>query len=580
MPDFSFGIITDTHVRAPSGDLSSPYAVNDKANDRARYACCLLAAQKPDFTIHLGDMVHPLPGMSAYDDACVESLEIFEPLKPKLFYVSGNHDVGDKPMPGSPAVPVDTSAMQKYSAHFGDHWYFHDHENIRVVVINSSLVNTGIDAEGKQLAWLKNTLINSEGKRVFLFSHYPLFLLDTEEAEHYDNIAQPGRSGLMQLLLNHDVEAVFSGHVHHFFYNRVNNTQFYILPSTCFTRQDYSDMFKISPAPEFGRDDMGKLAVTMVDIMATGHKVRIIGTDGVELTKEDLKRNTSDITQSERPQRKELQVSARHSLHSTTELPYNGPMEEFSRKHIRNDYPLLRLLQMGINNLRVPIQDFLSVARLQRLKDIQTLGINFHAIVIQTDWTSVLDNIDRFRTALSSVEYILPNDKGHWLAPSHNHLFDTPISIGYAATGAHSVNPNKPFAHSVSSGFDWSQSEEVFVWIEQHCKEVNMQSVVFQIPWEDDATQLLNSMNERFHTLNYGCLVNLRLAPSNPAESNFDDEAINSRVIEAISTASKLSHVSLQLDTFEDLDRGYSPRHGLIDRLHNCRAVGKALIAK
>jgi len=54
------------HVRAPSGDLSSPYAVNDKANDRARYACCLLAAQKPDFTIHLGDMVHPLPGMSAY----------------------------------------------------------------------------------------------------------------------------------------------------------------------------------------------------------------------------------------------------------------------------------------------------------------------------------------------------------------------------------------------------------------------------------------------------------------------------------------------------------------------------------
>ena len=39
---FSFGVITDTHIRAPDGDLSTVFPVNTKANNRARYAVDLL----------------------------------------------------------------------------------------------------------------------------------------------------------------------------------------------------------------------------------------------------------------------------------------------------------------------------------------------------------------------------------------------------------------------------------------------------------------------------------------------------------------------------------------------------------
>ena len=124
-PLFSFGIITDTHVRAPHGDLSSPYPVNEKANARARYATELLTAQAPDFVIHLGDMVHPLPDMAAYSDACSEALTIFSPL-PKLHFVAGNHDIGDKPMPGSPAAVVNEAARQRYTENFGAQWYTFD----------------------------------------------------------------------------------------------------------------------------------------------------------------------------------------------------------------------------------------------------------------------------------------------------------------------------------------------------------------------------------------------------------------------------------------------------------------------
>jgi len=149
-PLLSFGVITDTHIRAPGGDMSSPYPVNERANARASYACQLLAAQNPDFVVHLGDMVHPLPSMDSYDSACAEALKIFAPLMPKLHFVSGNHDVGDKPMPGSPAAVVNNSAMEKYTSWFGKHWYHFDVDTLRIIIINSSLLNSGSSAEQEQ----------------------------------------------------------------------------------------------------------------------------------------------------------------------------------------------------------------------------------------------------------------------------------------------------------------------------------------------------------------------------------------------------------------------------------------------
>jgi len=350
-PLFSFGIITDTHVRAPGGDQSSPYVVNGKANARAKYACKLLAAQNPEFVIHLGDMVNPIPGMNSYDPACKEAIKIFEPLKPNLHYVAGNHDVGDKPMPGSPAAIVNSEAMDKYFAWFGKQWYSFDINTLRIIVINSSLINTNSLAEKEQNVWLDDVLAQSKDYRIILFSHYPLFIHDPSEPEHYDNMAEPGRQELLSKIKHFNVDTVFSGHVHHFFYNQVGNTKFFTLPSTSFTRQDYADLFKSAPAAEFGRDDTGKFVVTMVDVYPDTFQLRVIDTNGKQQDDSD---NTTIELLYKRPSKKNLTLHMRHPWHETITLPYNGPMEEFTRKQARNDYTLLRLMQMGIYQLRIP----------------------------------------------------------------------------------------------------------------------------------------------------------------------------------------------------------------------------------
>ena len=56
-PLFTFAIISDTHIRPAQLDESSPFPVNDLANDRARFAIAAIKEHYPAFVLHLGDMV-------------------------------------------------------------------------------------------------------------------------------------------------------------------------------------------------------------------------------------------------------------------------------------------------------------------------------------------------------------------------------------------------------------------------------------------------------------------------------------------------------------------------------------------
>jgi len=575
---FSFGIITDTHVRAPQGDRSSPYPVNDLANERARYAVNLLTAQQPEFVIHLGDMVHPLPSMPAYDDACIEALEIFEPLREKLYFVSGNHDTGDKPMPGSPAAVVDDNALSAYQKHFGKSWHYFTHQDCQIIVINSSLINTGTSSEKHQFKWLTDTLKSNRNKRKIVFSHYPLFLHDVDEPEHYDNIAEPGRAELLALLNEFNVELVFSGHVHQFFYNNLSDSHYYVLPPTSFTRQDYAEMFNVSPAPEFGRDDVGKYSVAMVHILEDGHYLQLIPTNGISQSKA-ASDAPATISKSTIPSDSSLTVSLRHAWHSSIDLPYNGPMEEFSRKRVRNDYGLLRLLQMGISNARVPLQDLLEESSRLRMQEYRKLGIRFHVYCMVNQLAGAVSSIERYSDLVESIEIVLPSDSEHWkLEGVDTSRLTMPIVLGYAATGAHKANDSKPFAHTVSSGFLWDTHKQDIERIRAASANISIDSVVFQIPWENNLTATLTEMDSAFDSLPWRCQVNLRLSNSNPAIANFDDTAIASRINTALSFVTTSRNIDLTLDTFMDVDRGYSPRHGLIDRHANFRAAGLSLI--
>ncbi len=92
-----------------------------------------------------------------------------------------------------------------------------------------------------------------------------------------------------------------------------------------------------------------------------------------------------------------------------------------------------------------------------------------------------------------------------------------------------------------------------------------------QVPWEVElmpaVQQGLAAVDGKGLTL----VLNVCLRPSDPAKSNFDETAIAKRIDAARNIAAADDRILIQIDTFEDVDRGYGPRLGLIDRLSNLR---------
>ncbi|MDE0210543.1 MAG: metallophosphoesterase [Boseongicola sp.] len=560
MNPFTIAILTDTHIRAPGGDQSSPYPVNTRANARARYAVEVIRAEERAFAVHLGDIVHPLPHMATYADAADEAHRILSPLAPKLHLVPGNHDIGDKSHDASPAGPVNETSRATYRDAFGRDYWLVEHDGVAIFAMNSSLVNAGTDAEAVQRDWLERELMSRREQRVFLFSHYPPFIASADEAEHYDNYAEPGRSWLLDLAADTGVEAIFSGHVHHFFFNRYRGVKLYCLPATSFTRQDYAEIFSASPASEFGRDDRGKFAVSFLDLSDDGHRLRVVGTGGNEWNVE----GAADLPDT-RSGTSTLIPHLRHDWATPRVLPYNGPMEEFSRKAARNDYPLLRLLQLGISTIRVPASDFLDPIQAARLDDWISLrgqlvvfstesptGNLIHAVVAREHavvaWEIVTRNLDD-ASSFSAVDGMT-----RWL--------------GKISTSADNVDRKGAFAHSVTSGFLAREIDKAVA-----CATSNaLQGVVLQLGYDDDLAVLDHSA-DRALGKGLDLVVNVRLSHDDPSQGNFDAQRIADRINTCQEWADEDARFHLQLDTFEDVDRGYSPRLGLVDRLGNPRFV-------
>lgn len=227
---FSFVVVADTHVNESDDRSASPFRTNAHANERARFVFESIGAlaPAPEFVVHLGDIVHPVPALPGFDEAAARFRELSAGLRVPLHVLPGNHDVGDKNIDWMPADVVCEAYLDKYRATFGPDRYGVDAGPLRLLMLNALLFNSGLPAEAEQAAWIDGELERARG-RVFVFIHYPPFVLHEHEASTYDNIDQPGRAWLVERLRHPKVEAVFAGeHVHNFWYDLLGGAEMYL----------------------------------------------------------------------------------------------------------------------------------------------------------------------------------------------------------------------------------------------------------------------------------------------------------------------------------------------------------------
>ena len=228
-----FVLISDTHYMLDTGDRPVEFESRRKQTSRAEVALKLAASLRADFAIHLGDIAQEYPGTERFRQAREEALRQMERCSLDARLVPGNQDVGDKPDPTMPTRPVTPESLGRYHAMHGRSWYSFNRSGGHFVVLNSQILNTGLPEAQVQRDWLERDLRLNRESRAFLFLHLPPYLWDGDEAGlgHYDNIDQPARAWLMDLVRRHNIELLAAGHVHFAFFDRIGLTRFHTIPA-------------------------------------------------------------------------------------------------------------------------------------------------------------------------------------------------------------------------------------------------------------------------------------------------------------------------------------------------------------
>lgn len=372
-----FVVIADTHYMLDPTGQQVEFASRRRQTARTQHALGLVAGLGDLPVIHMGDLVQEFPERPGFAQALDESLAQLAAFGVRPRFVPGNHDVGDKPDPTMPAEWVSPPFLDDYHRRVGPSWQSWDAAGLHFVTLNSQILNSGLPAEDEQRAWLEADLQAAAGKRIFLFLHLPPFLHNPGEPAlgHYDNIDEPARGWLLGLVRRHLVELLFAAHVHWAFSNEIGATRYFTVPSVAFTRPGFSELFSSPPPPEQGRDDTGKLGFYLVRVMEQGHRIHFVRTSGATDTPDPhprlLTRTSPDLPASP------LGVLLHQPLSRESETPSIWP--SFVCQPVRNDYPLLACLELGVRHLLVPAADVADERQRARLAILRGQGVTVTA---------------------------------------------------------------------------------------------------------------------------------------------------------------------------------------------------------
>jgi hypothetical protein len=575
-PLFTFAVIADSHLNPEGKQNTSPWRTNRLANSRNELVVQQLNQLQPTFIVHLGDVTHPVPAHPDYLPATDAAKKLFQPLTRPLYFVPGNHDVGDKPLDWMPADCISENAVLIFRKIFGPDWGSFNHGDCHFIWINSSLLNSRLPFECEQKQWLEADLGEVSGKRVFLFTHYPPYLCRADEGSHYDNLDEPARSWLCELVVKHRIEALFAGHVHNFFYNRLGATDCYVLPSVTNLRQDYAELFRVEPADEYGRNDIGKLGFFLVDVYRDRHVAHFVHTKGAQFGGAQLRSQAQTFRRAELSR---IGVDLRHPWAEEIELPYNAPLDELGRKRVRNDYGLLALRGLGIINLRAPFSDLADDRVRQRMVDLHALGNRFAVFTFGVPDDAVLRLMSNHRAIIERWELVLPTQAVEAACARLKRARKQELpSIWFTKLRSHDEgkhDQSKPFDHSVSLGLDASEHEELAQLSVAHDRHSAIfDGVIFKIEFDQVLMPAVQHIIKLSETFGIRAAICVKLAPARSAASSSTIHDIANRVAEVILCAWCNPNIEFFLDTFQDIDRGYFLRRGLIDRRCNPQLAG------
>jgi len=154
---------------------------------------------QPDIVVTVGDQIEgygdDMEMMSAEWDTLLAMLDA---LDAPVYLTAGNHDIWSD------------DSEELYRQRTGhEPYYSFDYEGTHFVILDTSRIEAWEQVEEEQLAWLASDLAETAPEdQIFVVYHKPLWLM---------TVGSGGSDPVHELLVEHGVDGVFTGHFHHFF---------------------------------------------------------------------------------------------------------------------------------------------------------------------------------------------------------------------------------------------------------------------------------------------------------------------------------------------------------------------------
>ena len=167
----------------------------------------------PDIVLTVGDYIEGYTAdTTTLNKEWDEFMEIIGKLSAPYHLVPGNHDITFDEM-----EPL-------YRRRVGQPYYSFDFKNTHFVMLDVSRIERVADFPEEQKAWLMNDLrANKDKENIFVFLHKPLWFNAIE-----DKTPDP----MHQIFKDYGVDAVFSGHYHHYFTGDVDGIRYICVGSS------------------------------------------------------------------------------------------------------------------------------------------------------------------------------------------------------------------------------------------------------------------------------------------------------------------------------------------------------------
>ncbi len=256
------------------------------------------------------------------------------------------------------------------------------------------------------------------------------------------------------------------------------------------------------------------------------------------------------------------------------EIPPTGCLDEFDRKEVRNDYPLMALWEMGVKKVRVPLRDLLVPDNIDRMRMLKAHGHEFTLFSFGDPAPHLRNLITAHQDIFSAWEIclnweVLERDIGG--VGEMARAVEMPVYLSRLRSINEQRSEAGKYYHAINHGFladDQGQMADVLAHPELSGA---LDGFVFRLtlemlPWATAATA-----SEIATDLGVAASVHLRMCGANPALETADDHLSVTRIAEAMAAAAAFDNVTVYADTFVDIDRGYFPRTGVLDRMFNPR---------